>query len=35
MQVLGWKILIVWQCQAKNQLELAKRLQRFLESEVT
>ncbi len=35
MRALGWKILIVWQCQAKNQLELAKRLQRFLESELT
>jgi DNA mismatch endonuclease (patch repair protein) len=30
LRALGWGVLVVWQCQAKNQIALTKRLQRFL-----
>ena len=28
----GWKVLVVWECQTKDQQALRKRLARFLES---
>ncbi|MGI8992555.1 MAG: very short patch repair endonuclease [Bryobacteraceae bacterium] len=30
---LGWKLLIVWECQLKNPAQTAERLERFLERE--
>jgi DNA mismatch endonuclease (patch repair protein) len=29
----GWRVMIVWECETKNSDRLAKRLERFLESE--
>jgi len=28
---LGWRVLVVWECQTKNNAQLTQRLQRFLE----
>jgi DNA mismatch endonuclease (patch repair protein) len=30
LKVLGWKVLIIWECQLANQAKLQKRLERFL-----
>jgi DNA mismatch endonuclease (patch repair protein) len=31
---MGWRTLVVWQCQLKNRSALARRLARFLETSV-
>lgn len=28
---LGWKVLVIWECELKNQENLAKRIKKFLE----
>jgi len=30
LQVAGWKVLIVWECELKNAMRVRKRLRRFL-----
>lgn len=30
LEAAGWKVLIVWECETKDALALAKRLRRFL-----
>jgi DNA mismatch endonuclease, patch repair protein len=32
LRLAGWRVMIVWECQTKDLLLLAKRLERFLES---
>jgi DNA mismatch endonuclease (patch repair protein) len=27
---LGWKVMVVWECQTKNPDQITRRLQRFL-----
>lgn len=29
---LGWRVLVIWECQITNEPRLSKRLQRFLEA---
>lgn len=30
LKTLGWRVLVVWQCQTRNQEELRKRLEKFM-----
>ena len=30
LENLGWQVLVVWECETKDQLGLAARLRRFL-----
>lgn len=32
LSALGWKVLVVWECQTSNELRLRAQLSRFLES---
>ena len=32
--VLGWKVLVVWQCHTKNTQKLTSRLERFLADDI-
>lgn len=31
LKKLGWKVLVVWECQLKRQMAVEKRIKRFLE----
>lgn len=31
LEVMGWQVMIVWECEMKNEDDLAKRLREFLE----
>lgn len=33
LEATGWRVLVVWECELKNRVELADRLRRFLEGE--
>jgi DNA mismatch endonuclease, patch repair protein len=30
LKVLHWKVLVIWECETRNEAELARRLRRFL-----
>lgn len=33
LRTLGWKVMVVWECQLKEADKLAERIRRFLEEE--
>lgn len=35
LEISGWRVLVVWECELKDQERLAERLRRFLEGENT
>lgn len=35
LRKLGWRVMVVWECQTRDNTQLAKRLSRFLQAEST